>query len=236
MSIKNYETMLSSELHQKSECYLSHLYSTNLQYNTYGQLTMIIGPMFSGKTSSLIDIYNKIQMYPNSIKMWKFNYTPSILVLNYKLDTRYSDDKLSSHDKKMIPCVFIDNLSEIADIVNQNELSQNIEPFIESDFILINEGQFFSDIVEWVDIAVNKYKKNIIICGLDGDFKRKSFGNWLNLIPQSDSIIKLHASCKYCNNNAIFTHRLTSEKEQTVIGSDNYVPLCRMCFNNSVKN
>ena len=207
-----------------------------IEYNENGYLTTIIGPMFSGKTTELINIYNYIKTHTS--KGWNYKkkkennskLMPTILVINYKLDTRYSYEKLSSHDKQMIPCIFAENLSEIADIVNINikEINKDI---LDIDYILINEAQFFNDIVEWVDIAINKYNKNVIICGLDGDFERKPFGNWLNLIPQSDNVIKLYSNCKYCNNNAIFTHRITNEKQQTVIGSDNYIPLCRKCYN-----
>ena len=64
--------------------------------------------------------------------------------------------------------------------------------------ILINEGQFFenlyNNIHNWVDI----HKKHVYICGLDGDFKRKPFGNFLNLIPLSDKVTKLTSCCKNC--------------------------------------
>lgn len=205
-------------------------------YNENGYLTTIIGPMFSGKTTKLINMHNYIKTC--SPKGWNYKQRkkennkliPTILVINYKLDTRYSNFSLSSHDKVMIPCIFIENLSEVADIVDMN-IEEINNDFIDIDYILINEAQFFNDIVEWVNVAINKYNKNVIICGLDGDFERKPFGNWLNLIPQSDNVIKLYSNCKYCNNNAIFTHRITNEKQQTVIGSDNYIPLCRKCYN-----
>ena len=32
-------------------------------------------------------------------------------------------------------------------------------------------------------------------------------------------------------NKAIFTHRITKETAQVVIGSDNYIPVCRKCYN-----
>ena len=66
---------------------------------------------------------------------------------------------------------------------------------------------------------------------LDGDFNRQLFGNWLELIPMCDTVEKLHSFCSGCKKReALFSHRLTSEKEQKVIGSNNYVPLCRKCY------
>ena len=76
--------------------------------------------------------------------------------------------------------------------------------------------------------------KQVYICGLDGDFKRNKFGQLLDLIPYCDNVTKLHSICKRCLNNdvnnAIFSHRVTGEKDQTLIGSSAYIPLCRSCY------
>lgn len=177
-----------------------------------GYLELIIGPMYSGKTSKLLDLYKQFTFC--DIKT---------MVINYDEDTRYSTTQLSSHDKIMIPCKQANLLNEDIPVTN--------EEFIEAQVILINEGQFFKDIVEWTKIAVEKYNKSVYICGLDGDFKRQSFGNWLDLIPFCDKVTKLHSYCNLCKKNAaIFSHRLTNETAQKIIGSSNYIPLCRSCY------
>ena len=180
---------------------------------TESYLELIIGPMFSGKTSKLIELY----------KQYSFCNIP-VLVINHSFDKRYTNDDniLSTHDKQVIPCVSMNNISDLV-------IDENINKF---NVILINEGQFFEDI----DIAVRKlvevHNKIVYVCGLDGDFQRKKFGNILNLIPIADNIIKLNSLCFTCKNGtkAPFTSRITDEKEQTVVGSDNYVPLCRKCY------
>ena len=75
-------------------------------------------------------------------------------------------------------------------------------------------------------------KKKIYICGLDGDFERKKFGQILNLIPLCDKVTKLTSLCSLCTNGTagIFSKRITCEKEQTVVGSDNFIPVCRSCY------
>jgi thymidine kinase len=77
-----------------------------------------------------------------------------------------------------------------------------------------------------------KHNKKIYICGLDGDFERKKFGQILELIPFCDKVTKLTSLCSICKNGtpAIFSLRITNEKEQTVIGSENYLPVCRDCY------
>lgn len=67
------------------------------------------------------------------------------------------------------------------------------------------------------------------VCGLDGDYKMKKFGQILDLIPICDEVEKLHAICTICKAPASFTKRITQETEQKVIGSDNHIPVCRMC-------
>lgn len=191
--------------------------SHNMELNDAGYLELFVGPMWSGKTSALVRIYKQ------------FSYCEmKILSINYVHDKRYSDTSISTHDKIEIPCVHGEKLSDISDILNDHLT----EEFKNSNVILINEGQFFKDIVLWVKKAVDIYKKKVYICGLDGDFQRIQFNNWLGeLIPFCDKITKLNSICGKCKIRcAIFTHRITCEKKQEVIGTDNYIPLCRLCY------
>ncbi len=201
-----------------------------LYYADCGYLEIIKGPMFSGKTTRIMDIYKKYTFC--DIKT---------MVINYEKDNRYSINMLSSHDKIMIPCIKALTLNEVVDIVNPSALATEslaasvtgkyALEFLEAKAILINEGQFFSDIVEWVRLAVEKYHKNVYICGLNSDFKRNKFGNWLELETLSDNVVMLNSFCSHCKKRpAIFSHRLSKEAELEVIGSDCYIPVCRKCY------
>ena len=76
------------------------------------------------------------------------------------------------------------------------------------------------------------HKKKVYVCGLDGDYKRRKFGSILDIVPLCDDVVKLKAICKKCKKEeAIFTHRMSGETQQTVIGSNNYQALCRSCYN-----
>ena len=187
-------------------------------YEECGYLEIIKGPMFSGKTTRLLDIYKKYSFC--EIKT---------MVINYEKDNRYSDIMLSSHDKVMIPCIKALHLSDIVDFKTYN--MTNVD-FLNAKVILINEGQFFDDIVDWVTIAVEKYHKKVYICGLNSDYKRNKFGNWLDLETISDNVVMLHSFCSKCKKkDAIFTHRLTKDIELELIGTDCYIPVCRKCYN-----
>jgi thymidine kinase len=107
-----------------------------------------------------------------------------------------------------------------------------LETIEKADTILINEGQFFPDIEEEVKQLVEFSNKRVYICGLDGDFERKPLGSLLQLVPFSDNIIKLKSLCSLCRDGTpgVFSFRTTNEKNQVVIGSSNYIPLCRKCY------
>jgi len=170
-----------------------------------GELHLIIGPMFSGKTTKLIQLS---ELFNNP------------LIINYALDKRYHNTLLSTHDGITKHCIQTLMLKDISII--------SIECF---DAILINEGQFFPDLFEMVKEFVEIYHKKVYICGLDGDFNRNPFGDILNLIPLCDTIEKRTSRCVTCINPALFTHRISSHREQVLIGVNEYIPLCRKCYN-----
>jgi thymidine kinase len=197
--------------------------------NSAGYLELILGPMFSGKTSRLVEIY----------KQCKF-CNISVTVINHTIDNRYDDELLSTHDKIKIPCIKTERLSDIwteyidiDDDLSKIARVQDKFKVATSDVILINEGQFFEDLYEVV-VEMLKEDKKVYICGLDGDFERKKFGTILDLIPLCDKVHKLTSLCSLCKDGTrgIFSMRLTSETEQTVVGSENYIPVCRKCYNN----
>jgi len=178
-----------------------------------GYLELFLGPMYAGKTTKLLEIY----------KQCKFCNIP-VCVINHSLDTRYHSSMLSTHDKTMIPCIQMSSLQPyFAASMVVHEAS--------ADVILINEGQFFPDLYECV-VKLLELGKKVYVSGLDGDFERKRFGSILDLIPLCDKVEKLTSLCAICKDGtrAIFSLRTTQEKQQTLIGSDNYVPVCRKCY------
>jgi thymidine kinase len=174
-------------------------------------LSIILGPMFSGKSTELI---RKIRLAKTINK--------KVLVIKPKIDNRYDDNKVVSHSFESEICQTVDNLESLDLII------------INYDLIVIDEGQFFSDlkqyVLKWLDIN----HKDIIIGGLDGDFERKPIGQILELIPYSDKCVKINSLCKMCNNGneGIFTHRISKQliNQIAIGGSESYMPLCRKHF------
>ncbi len=183
----------------------------------FGSLNIYIGPMYAGKTTKLIETYQEC-----------LNNDENVVVLTHSTENRYSIDKLSTHDQKKISCFKCDTIKSF--------INQHINAIKESKFILIDEGQFFTDLTE-VLYLVNELNQHVFVFGLDGDFKRNKFGQISDLIPHCDRIEKIHAVCGKCSNPAIFSDRIVSSStEQVLVGSqDMYQPLCRGCYNTKLR-
>ena len=177
-------------------------------------LTLVIGPMFSGKSSYLL----------TSIRKYK-ELDWSTYVITSNLDKRYtSDNKIVNHNQ--------DYAVADASVKYLNEVNSSKE-YLHAKVVIIEEAQFYPDLVEFVLEAVEVYDKHVIVAGLDGDASRKPFGKLLELIPYADTIIKLKALCKKCGDGteALFTCKKVHDDATVDIGgSDKYEALCRKHF------
>ena len=180
-------------------------------------LELLIGPMFAGKSSAIQSIVRRHQSLG-----WK------VFVITNSLDTRYSDEPMIvNHDKQMMPATASDKLMPMLEL----------QGYKESRLVVVEEAQFFSDLIPFIEQVVDKDGKHAVVVGLDGDADRRPFGRVLDLIPLADRVTKLTAMCKHCGDGtpAIFTLAHNSATEAAIasgsvinVGSDEkYVPLCR---------
>ena len=190
--------------------------------NNTGYLEIILGSMYAGKTSKILEVY----------KQCKFCNIP-VTAINHTIDNRYDNELLSTHDHVKIPCLQASQLNDIWTDNGYQKTGDKMDYTVlrNSDVILINEGQFFPDLYDVV-VDMLLHNKKVYVCGLDGDFERKKFGQILDLVPLCDKVTKLSSLCSLCKNGTpgIFSMRLTKEKQQTLVGSDNYIPVCRKCY------
>jgi thymidine kinase len=174
-------------------------------------LEIIVGPMFSGKSSRILSIVSRY----SALKV-------PILVIKHSADNRYAANEVATHDNRRAPCIAVPDF----DCIDKDFLARY-------QVIIVEEAQFFKGLIEFVQFTVDTLKKNVFLVGLDGDFHRKPFGDILNCIPMADRVDKLNALCVRCANGkeALFTFRDTTDSEQVVVGgSDMYRALCRECY------
>lgn len=176
--------------------------------NRGGWIEIITGSMFSGKTEELIRRMRRAEIAKQKIGIFK-----------PKIDKRYSEDHVVSHDAKSIPSIPVNDAKTIL------EHTQDLE------VIGIDEAQFFEkDIVEVCDFLANNGKR-VIVAALDMDFTGKPFGPVPMLISIAEYVTKVHAICMRCGSLAHYSHRLSNAQKLVVLGEkDIYEPLCRQCF------
>ena len=167
-------------------------------------LTLVIGCMFSGKST---EILRRVRRH--------MAIGETVTIINSSKDIRCDDEVVCTHDQNKIACIKTDDIMSVTDV--------------DSNVIAIDEGQFFSNLREAVEIMLDS-GKSVIVGGLDGDFKQMPFGDIPKLIPLADEIIKLHAICMICRNGtpAPFTKRTVSGTDQEMVGAaDMYMAVCR---------
>lgn len=173
-----------------------------------GWIEVICGSMFSGKTEELIRRLNRSLIARQQVEIFK-----------PKMDTRYGDRNVVSHDENTIRSTPVQYATEIL------LLSGNC------DVVGIDEAQFFDyDLID-VCTKLSNAGKRVIVAGLDMDFEGKPFGPMPNLLAMAEFVTKVHAICMKCGNVATYSYRLTSQKDKVVFGeSEKYEARCRNCF------
>ena len=173
-----------------------------------GYLKVILGPMFAGKTTNIINEYNKYTA---------MDY--KCIAINHMIDTRYGVNVVSNHNQIKIPSINSSSLYNVKMEISQYKV------------LFINEGQFFDDLYDFVNEML-ELDKIVFVCGLDGDFQRKKFGSILDIIPLADEVTKVNGICHNCKKRkSLFTHRIIKGGGQVVVGNENlYMALCRPCY------
>lgn len=181
--------------------------------NKRGWVEVICGSMFSGKTEELIRRLKRAKIAGLKIEIFK-----------PKIDTRYDDEKVVSHDANSIHSSPVDHSSQILLLAN------------DVDIIGIDEAQFFDPgIIEVANALANRGLR-VIVAGLDMDYLGQPFGPMPQLMSIAEYVTKVHAICIQCGNLALHSHRTVNNEDQVLLGEkESYVPLCRVCYNAQLK-
>jgi len=172
-----------------------------------GKIELILGPMFSGKSTRLIE------------QMRKYVYkAKKTIMVKYYADQRYSEkSEVVTHDLIKY------------DSINCKLLRNSFDTLKQYDVIGIDEGQFFADLVEVCE-ELALVGKIILIAALNGDFRMEPFPVIQRIISKSDKIKLLKAYCFNCHKDAKFSLRIVQSNETVLIGAgEAYKPACREC-------
>ena len=181
-----------------------------------GKIKLIIGPIFSGKSTMLTD----------TVRKFVYKGMKTVLV-NFAADKRYDKEgKIVTHEQVKY------------NALSCYQLQDNFIELMKYDVIGIDEGQFFPDLVE-VSETLCRNGKIVVVSALSGNFKMEPFENVSKLISKADKIKLLKAYCYFCHKRAGFSLRTVRNDKEILIGaSDMYRPVCKACYykNNLIEN
>ena len=183
-----------------------------------GSVHLILGPMFAGKTTRLLE----------RVKQLEESVDANVLLLKSDKDTRYAKDKVVTHDGRGRECFPVMSLELEVVVKTVGDRKWN-----ECDVVAVDEAQFLTNLYEFCRVAADEHDKIVLVAGLNGDFKRETFGEVQETLPLCDSVTKLTARCE-CGRPALFSKRIVNvgDGQELVGGADKYLPACRRCFLN----
>lgn len=191
--------------------------------NIKQNLTIITGPMFAGKSTKLVELYN--------------TYIPEeTLVFNHSFDNRYDGENnvLVTHTGNKLPCIKVNDSQSIYNRILEYTTSGNLK--IKN--IIIDECQFFQNIDNTVNTIFDNLEciENVICAGLDLDAKGHIFNpSFTKLFTISNNLIILESKCYICKANAQYSICLKdnnfSENNVLVGSQDIYQPACKLHLN-----
>lgn len=160
------------------------------RYNE-GWIEVITGCMFAGKTEEFMRRINRLQYAKRKV-----------LVFKPKVDIRYDAKKVVSHKGLSITATVIDDPMQILKYVDK-----------EVEAVAIDEVQFFKpSIIEVIKKLVNQ-NKQVIVAGLDQDFRGEPFSVTKELLALAEFVTKLDAVCVKCGKAATRTQRIINGRE-----------------------
>ena len=179
-----------------------------------GQIEVICGPMFAGKTEELIRRANRLEYAKKKYLVFK----PTI-------DDRYSTTDIVSHSNFRKNSICVKSSSDILGFITD-----------EIKAVIIDEVQFFDEniinVSEW--LADKGFR---VFCGgFDCDFKGNPFKVVAELLARAESVTKLNAICNVCGQPATRTQRIIDgqpayEDDPIILvgATEAYEPRCRCC-------
>lgn len=165
--------------------------------------------MFSGKTEELIRRLKRARIAKMKVEIFK-----------PKVDTRYHEVNVVSHDSNFIHSTPVDSASQILLLANDVEV------------VGVDEAQFFDEGLPDVCETLANRGLRVIVAGLDMDYLGKPFGPLPQLLAIAEYVTKVHAICMKCGNLAHISHRIVNNSSRIMLGEqESYIPLCRTCYN-----
>ena len=171
--------------------------------------------MFAGKSEELIRLARRALYAKRKVQVFK-----------PKIDDRYDQTMVVTHMGVRHEAVAVDNVAD---------LRAKLDP--KAEMVLVEEAQFFDDSIVEIAVELADHGVEVVLAGLDQDFRRKPFGPMPALLAIADDVVKLRAICMKCGAPASHTYRSVDGKPArdddpiVLIGAtESYEARCRNCY------
>ncbi len=154
-------------------------------FYTSGWVHVICGCMFCGKTDEMLRLLRRFAIAGRRV-----------ILVKPRLDTRSDDVTVVSRSGAHHRAVAVDDSSQVEALVG------------DADIVAIEEGQFFDDGLPDVVERLADGGRQVLVTGLDRDFRGIPFGPMPRLMALADQVTKLTAICVVCGEQATRTQRL----------------------------
>lgn len=174
-------------------------------------LHIICGPMFSGKTTRLIQAAHQYQ-----------SRNQQLLVVYPRKDTRYKPDSLTTHAGVSLSATPIDSAQQLLSLA------------INMQAICIDEAHFFgASLIDVIRTLLHEaaMPRSITIAGIERNHLGNPFEPFPWLLCEADEVTKLNSSCARCGMPAVHSKRLIESTQLIAVGGiGDYEARCRDCF------
>ena len=185
-----------------------------LENTATGSLAVVTGSMYAGKTEELIRRSRRALYARRSVEVFK-----------HVVDTRSDGSEVRSHNGVPHEAVAVGSSEELLTQVSEG-----------TDVVAIEEAQFFDEGIVEACRALADGGYEVILTGLDMDFRGEPFGPMPRLLAEADEIVKLRAICARCGRDASRSQRLIDGRPApatapTILvgASESYEARCRHC-------
>jgi thymidine kinase len=183
-------------------------------FYTAGWVHVICGCMFCGKTDEMLRLLRRFSIAGRRV-----------LLIKPQLDTRTDAITVVSRSGAQHQAIAVEGAAAIEAIVG------------DADIVAIEEGQFFDEQLPEVVERLADGGKQVLVTGLDRDFRGVPFGPMPRLMALADQVTKLTAICMVCGEPATRTQRLIDGEPAPAdspliviggMGDETYEARCRL--------
>jgi thymidine kinase len=174
-----------------------------------GQIEVITGGMFSGKSEELVRRLRRALIARQKVQVFK----PTV-------DDRHARDKVVTRDLRELAATAVGSAAE---------LESQLDPDVQ--VVGVDEAQFFdTGLVDLVTRLADRGVR-VVVAGLDQDYRRRPFGPMPAILALAEEVDKMHAVCVQCGAPAHYSQRFAGGAEQVQVGDgESYEPRCRRCY------